>query len=99
MASPLSGQNLSPFAPAPQLLLESLNKLRAKPFSGLKMPVDPGLTITSKPQEKQSLVKAMGQVPNLPSPIMSVGSGHDEVLFLKVPYSAQESGFKAQIRA
>jgi len=38
MASPLGGQNLSPFAPAPQLLLESLNKLRVQIYVGQTLP-------------------------------------------------------------
>lgn len=58
----------------------------------------PRLTIASKLQEKLPLVTTMRQVPNLSSQIMPVGSGHDEVFFLKGSYSGQKSGFNARIR-
>jgi hypothetical protein len=45
---------------------------QAKPFSGLKKPIDPSLTITSKLQEKLPLVTTMRQVPDLSSQIMPV---------------------------
>jgi hypothetical protein len=70
----------------------------AKAFSGIKKPIDPRLTITSKLQQKLPLVTAMRQVPNLPNQIKPVGSGHTGVLFLKAPYSGQKNGFKARIR-
>ncbi len=46
---------------------------QAKLFPGLKMPVDPRLTITSKLQEKLPLVKGMGQGPILSSSITPLG--------------------------
>ena len=50
----------------------AIQHTQAKALSGLKKPIDPGLTIASKLQQKLPLVTTMRQVPNLSSQIVPV---------------------------